>query len=185
MMRTLKEFTRTIMVMKRLCDETFGITKYCLDLEIEILDILSIYCSCWSNFENPIIHKIFGPEAPISFSNAIKDFIIPSQYNKDNAYWANLFTRVKSWIKEIRMDMIYLPIFKLWGYIYFQNTNSLLLFGDIDLKLMKNQTLFIKVLKLMIHICSPESCKIIYQVSIQTLVCVCISITSCKNKIVH
>ena len=25
--------------LKRLCDETFGITKYCLNLEIEILDI--------------------------------------------------------------------------------------------------------------------------------------------------
>ena len=31
----------------------------------------------------------------------------------------------------------------------------------------------------------PESCKIIHQVSVQTLVCVCISITSCKNKNVH
>ena len=38
-MGTLKEFTRTVMIMKKLCDETFGITKYCLDLEIEILDI--------------------------------------------------------------------------------------------------------------------------------------------------
>ena len=76
------------------------------------------------------------------------------------------------------MDMIYLLIFKFWGYIYFQRTNSLLLFGDIDLDLMKNQTLLIKVFKLMI-------CKIIHQVSVQTLVYVCISITSCKNKIVH
>ena len=39
MMETLKEFTWTVIIMKRLCDETFGITKYCLDLEIEILDI--------------------------------------------------------------------------------------------------------------------------------------------------
>ena len=31
----------------------------------------------------------------------------------------------------------------------------------------------------------PESCKIIHQVSVQILVYVCISITSCKNKIVH
>ena len=31
----------------------------------------------------------------------------------------------------------------------------------------------------------PECCKIIHQVSVQILVCVCISITSCKNKIVH
>ena len=50
MMETLKEFIRT--VMKRLCDETFGIIKYCLDLEIEILNILSIYCSCWSNLNS-------------------------------------------------------------------------------------------------------------------------------------
>ena len=39
MMETLKEFTRTVMIMKRLCDETFRVTKYCLDLEIEILDM--------------------------------------------------------------------------------------------------------------------------------------------------
>ena len=52
------------------------------------------------------------------YQNAIKNFTIPDQYNKDNAYWADLFTRVKSWIKEIRMNMIYLPIFKLWGYLY-------------------------------------------------------------------
>ena len=38
------------------------------------------------NIENPIIYEIFGPEVPISFSNAIKDFIILGQYNKDNAY---------------------------------------------------------------------------------------------------
>ena len=70
-----------------------------------------------------------------SCKNKIKDFTILGQYNIDNAYWADLFTRVKSWIKEIGMDMTYLPIFKLWGYIYFQSTNSLLLFGDIDLKI--------------------------------------------------
>ena len=38
-MKTLKEFTRTVMIMKRLCDETFGVIKYCLDLEIKIWDI--------------------------------------------------------------------------------------------------------------------------------------------------
>ena len=76
-------------------------------------------CISMDHLSTAIIHKIFGPEAPISFSNAIKNFIIPGQYNKDNAYWADLFTRVKSWIKKIEMDMIYLPIFKLWGYIYF------------------------------------------------------------------
>ena len=58
-----------------------------------------------------IINEIFGHEIPISFSNAIKDFTIPGQYNKDNAYWADLFTRVKSCNKKIGMDMIYLPIF--------------------------------------------------------------------------
>ena len=41
----------------------------------------------------------------ISLKNEIKDFIIYGQYNKDNAYWANLFTRVKSWIKKIGMDI--------------------------------------------------------------------------------
>ena len=38
-------------------------------------------------------------------------FIIPDQYNKENAYWADLFTRVKSRVKKIGMDMIYLLIF--------------------------------------------------------------------------
>ena len=38
--------------------------------------------------------------------NAIKGFIIPGQYNKDNAYRADLFTLVKSCNKEIGMDMI-------------------------------------------------------------------------------
>ena len=118
------------------------------------------------------------------YQNAIKNFTIPDQYNKDNAYWTDLFTLVKSWIRKIWMDMIYLSIFKLWGYIYFQNTNSLLLFGDIDLELMKDQTLLIKIFKL-IHTRSPESCKIIQQVSVQTLVCVWINITSCKIKVVH
>ena len=36
MIGTPKEFAQTV---TRLCDETFGVTKYCLDLEIEILDI--------------------------------------------------------------------------------------------------------------------------------------------------
>ena len=71
------------------------------------------------------------------------------------------------------------------GVIYFQNTNSLLLFGYIDLELMKDQTLLIKVFKLMILIRSPQILQIIHQVSIQTLVCVCISMTNCKIKIVH
>ena len=39
MIGTLEEFAQTTIILKRLCDETFGITKYCLDLEIEILDI--------------------------------------------------------------------------------------------------------------------------------------------------
>ena len=77
-------------------------------------------------------------------------------YNKNNAYLADLFMSVKSWIKKIGMNMIYFLIFKLWGYIYFQSTNSLLLFGDIDLELMKDQILLIKVLKLMIHTCLPR-----------------------------
>ena len=51
--------------------------------------------------------------------NAIKDFIIPDQYNKDNAYWADLFTRVKSWIKEIGMDIWYIFQYSIFGgYIF-------------------------------------------------------------------
>ena len=50
--------------------------------------------------------------------NAIKDFTIPDQYNKENAYWADLFIRVKLQINKIGMDMIYLPIFKIRGYIF-------------------------------------------------------------------
>ena len=50
--------------------------------------------------------------------NEIKGFIIPGQYNKENAYWADLFTRVKSCNKKIGMDMIYLPIFNFWDYIF-------------------------------------------------------------------
>ena len=79
----------------------------------------------------------------------------------------------------------YIFQYSIFVIIYFQSTNSLLLFGYIDLKLMKDQILLIKILKLMIHIRSPVSCKIIHQVCVQTLICVCISITSCKNKIVH
>ena len=36
MIEILKEFAQNAM---RLCDEAFGVTKYYLDLEIEILDI--------------------------------------------------------------------------------------------------------------------------------------------------
>ena len=50
--------------------------------------------------------------------NVIKDFTMPNKYNKDNVYWADLFTRVKSRIKKIGMDMTYLPIFNFWGYIF-------------------------------------------------------------------
>ena len=69
--------------------------------------------------------------------NAIKDFTIPDQYNKDNAYWVDLFTCVKSWIKKIGIDMKYLLIFKFWGCLY-QCTNSLLLIGYINLDLIKD-----------------------------------------------
>ena len=121
---------------------------------------VSIYCSCWSTLNSilrtPLYMRYLVLKYQYHYQNAIKNFFIPGQYNKDNAYWADLFTRVKSWIKEIVMDMIYLSIFKLWSYLYFQSTNSLLLFGDIDLKLMKDQTLLIKVFKLMIYTCSPR-----------------------------
>ena len=39
--------------------------------------------------------------------NAIKDFIILGQYNKENAYWADLFTHVKPCNKEIGILNIY------------------------------------------------------------------------------
>ena len=121
---------------------------------------LSIYCSCWSILNSilrtPLCMRYLVLKYQYHYQNAIKNFTIHGQYNKDNAYWADLFTRVKSCNKKIGMDMIYLPIFKLWGYLYFQNTNSLLLFGYINLKLMKDQTLLIKVFKLMIHTRSPR-----------------------------
>ena len=118
---------------------------------------LSINCFCWSTLNSilrtpirNIINEIFGPEVSYHAQNAIKCFILRGQYIKDNVYWADLFTRVKLRIKEIRMDMIYLPMFNFWGYI-FQSTNTLLLIDYIDFKLMKDQTFLVKVLKLMIH----------------------------------
>ena len=111
--------------------------------------------------------------------NAIKNFTIPGQYNKDNAYWADLFTRVKSCNKKIGMDMIYLSIFKFWGYIvYYYLVISISNWWKIRHYSSKSLSWWY------IHT-HPESCKIIHQVSVQTLVCVCISITSCKNKIIH
>ena len=78
----------------------------------------------------------------------------------------------------------YIFQYSIYGVIYFQSTNCLLLFGYINLELMKDCTLLIKILKLMIYV-YPKSYKIIYQVSVQTLVCVCISITSCKNNVIY
>ena len=83
---------------------------------------LSIYCSCWSTLNSilrtPLYIRYLIMKNQYHFQNAIKDFIILGQYNNDNAYWADLITRVKSCNKKIGMDMIYLPIFKLWGYLY-------------------------------------------------------------------
>ena len=115
------------------------------------------------------------------FRNVIKDFIIPDKYNKDNAYWANLFTCVKSWIKKIGMDMIYLPIFNFCfkvPIVYYYLVISISNWWKIRHFLSKSLSWWY------IH-AHPESYKIIHQISVQTLVCVCISITSCKNKIVH
>ena len=39
MIATLEKFAQTTIILKRLCDETFGITKYYLDLKIKILNI--------------------------------------------------------------------------------------------------------------------------------------------------
>ena len=49
----------------------------------------------------------------------------------------------------------YIFQYSISGVIYFQSINSLLLFSDIDLELMKDQTLIIKILKL-IHTRSPR-----------------------------
>ena len=121
---------------------------------------LSIYCSCWNTLKSilrtPLYMRYLVMKYQYHSQNAIKDFIIPGEYNKDNAYWADLFTRVKSCNKKIGMDMIYLPIFNFW-VIY--------------------SWWYIRAY--------PESCKIIHQVSVQTLVCLCLNITSCKIKIVH
>ena len=118
--------------------------------------------------------------------NAIKSFIIPGQYNKDNAYLSRLiYTRVKSWIKKIGMDMIYLPIFNLWGYI-FSKVPIVYYYLVISISnWWKIRHLSSKSLSWWYIHAHPVSCKIIHQVSVQTLVCICISITSCKNKIVH
>ena len=75
---------------------------------------LSIY-SCWSTLNSilraPLYMRYLILKYQYYSQNTIKGFIIPDQYNKENAYWADLFTYVKSWIKKIEMDMIYLPKF--------------------------------------------------------------------------
>ena len=43
-----------------------------------------------------ILHEIFGHRVAYHSQNAIENFVIPDQYNKDNVYLADLFTRVKS-----------------------------------------------------------------------------------------
>ena len=120
---------------------------------------VSIYCSYWSTLNSilrtPLYMRYLVQKYKYHYQNAIKNFTMLGQYNKDNAYWANLFTCVKSCNKKIEMDIIYLPIFNFWGCL-FQNIISLLLIDFIDLELMKDQTLLIKVLKLMIHTCSPR-----------------------------
>ena len=83
---------------------------------------LSIYCYCWSTLNSilrtPLYIRYLVLKYQYHSQNAIKYFTIPGQYNKDNAYWADLFTRIKSCNNKIGMDMIYLPIFKFWDYIY-------------------------------------------------------------------
>ena len=86
----------------------------------------------------------------------------------DNAYWANLLHVFSYKLRKLKWDIIYDISFNIqFLSCLFESTNSLLLIGYIDLELKKNQTFFIKVLKLMIHTHLPESCKIIYQVSVQ------------------
>ena len=119
--------------------------------------------------------------------NAIKEFIIPDQYNKENAYWTDLFTRVLS--HELRkLELIWydissnIQIFGLYickvPIVYYYLVISISNWWKIIHLSSKSLSWWY------IH-AHPESCKIIHQVSVQTLVYVCISITSCKNKIVH
>ena len=98
------------------------VTKYCLDPEIEILDIypfIALIGALETQYWEPYyIWDIWSWNTNIISQNAIKGFIIPGQYNKENVYWADLFTHVKSCNKEIGMNIIYFPIFKFWGYIF-------------------------------------------------------------------
>ena len=57
--------------LKKLCDKTFGVTKYYFDLEIEIFDIypfIALLKHFKLNIENFIIYEIFGHKIPLSFS---------------------------------------------------------------------------------------------------------------------
>ena len=126
MIGTLEEFSQTVsdLIKETLWWNIWGnqILSWSRDRNT---GYLSINCSSWITLNlilktsiRNIIHEIFGHEVPYHFQNAIKGIIINDQYNKDNAYWANLFTCVKSWIKKIGMDMMYLSIFNFWGYIF-------------------------------------------------------------------
>ena len=120
--------------------------------------------------------------------NEIKDFTIPGQYNKENAYWAYLFTCVKSCNKEIGMDMIWYDISSNIQFLGLYIFKVLIVYYYLVIlisnwwKIRHFSSKFLSWWYIHAH---PESCKIIHQVSVQTLVCVCISITNCKNKIVH
>ena len=111
------------------------------------------------NFENPYEKHnkwdIWSWSTNIILKMQLKALLYLANIIKIMHIWADLFTRVLS-LELRKLEWIwYIFQYSIFGVIYFQSTNSLLLFGDIDLELMKDQTLIIKVFKLMIHTRSP------------------------------
>ena len=158
-MRTLKEFTRTVMIMKRLCDETFGITKYCLDLEIKILDILSIYYYCWSNLNSILRIPLY-----------IRYLVLKHQYHSQMQLKTLLY--LVSIIKIMYIEQTYLCVLShelrklewIWYIFQYSNFGITYIFKVpivyyylvISISNWWKITLLIKVFKLMIHTCSPR-----------------------------
>ena len=150
---------------------------------------LSIYCSYWNTLNLKLRTSLYMRYLILKYQyhseNAIKDFTIHGQYNKNNAYWTDLFTHGKSWIKKIGMDMRYLLIFNFLGLYIFKVPIVYYYLVISILNWWKIRHLSSKSLSWWYIHAYPVSYKIIYQVSVQTLICVCISITNCKNKIVY
>ena len=120
---------------------------------------LFIYYSCWSTLNSILkislymrylvlkyqYHSQMQLKILLCLANIIKIMHIEQTYLRALSHEL----RKLEWIWYIFQDSIF-------GVIYFQSINSLLLFGDIDLELKKDQTLIIKVFKLMIHTRSPR-----------------------------